>query len=223
MARREDVNRAERGFDWTPGVRTGADSFIKLLLNQEEEEEKEKREEEEKREKEEKEKKEAEEDLERKHSQALRETEERMIKMMEDCTKAVEDAKKECNDIVDACKKKYEEKEKKEKAENAAKLAAIESTIKEMVEMQKKVDKKREDDCLENAKNIEILLQEAKTEKEKDKKNIIDETLEENASIGGKMSKIAEKVGKFFWNLENPVFEAFEAEAQATIYIPHIF
>ena len=151
------------------------DYILKLLrshpelgvdLKEKEKNEKEEKSEEEKRKREEKEKAE-EEYLERKHSQALRETEERMMRMMDDCTKAVEDAKKECKDIVDAFKKSFEEKEKKEKAEHAAKLAALELTIQQMVENQKKADKKREEECLENAKNIKILMEDAEKEKEK--------------------------------------------------------
>ena len=55
--------------------------------------------------------------------------------------KTIEDGKRECKDLMDDFKKNYEEKEKKEKAESAAKFAALELTIKEMLE--KKADKKR--------------------------------------------------------------------------------
>ena len=85
--------------------------------------------------------------------------------------------------MLGACKKNYEEKEKKEKAENTAKFAALELTITEMMETQKKVEKKREEDCLKNAKKIEILPKEVKKEKEKnkeDKQNIVSEMLEDS-------------------------------------------
>ena len=50
---------------------------------------------------------------------------------------------RECQHLVEVCKKNFEEKEKKEKALNGARLEAVENTTKEIID---ELRKKFEDD-----------------------------------------------------------------------------
>ena len=93
--------------------------------------------------------KEVEESLERRN-QALRETEERMKIMMEDCTKTMKGFK----DMMNECKKNYEEKEKREKAENAARFAELELSI-------EKIQKEKSDNSARFA-DLELSIEEMK-------------------------------------------------------------
>ena len=73
---------------------------------------------------------------------------------------------RECQDLVEVCKKNFEEKEKKEKALNGARLEAVENTTKEIIdELRKKFE---DDQKIEKHSALDLINEEMVETQKKD-------------------------------------------------------